>query len=80
MEQVCVEKTASRGIAAAEVYKYLEPDWTPDRMIITEEQVGEEQAKFADAREAVMKELEILAAENAIFAAHLEIAGDYMLQ
>lgn len=80
MEKVCVEKTASRGIAVAEVYKYQEPDWTPDASMITEEQTEAEQARFAAAREAVMKELEELAAENAIFAAHLEIAGDYMLQ
>lgn len=75
-----MEKTASRGIAIAKVYKYQEPDWTPDSQIITEEQVEDEQAKFSSAKESVLKELEILESENEIFAAHLEIAGDFMLQ
>lgn len=80
MEKVYVEKTASRGIAVARVYKYLDPDLTPDTASIAEDQVEEEIAKFTAAREAVQKELQGLAAENEIFAAHLEIAGDFMLQ
>lgn len=79
MEQVYVDKTASRGIAVAEIYKYQEPDLTPDPSVIPEEKVQKEQEKFAQAREAVIKELEVLAAENEIFAAHLEIAGDFTL-
>lgn len=80
MEVVKVEKTASRGIAVAPVYLYQEPDLTPDSYTITKEQAEEEQKKFADARDAVVKELEKLAGENEIFAAHLEMANDFMLQ
>lgn len=80
MEVVKVEKTASRGIAVAPVYLYQEPDLTPDSYAITKEQVEEEQKKFVDARSAVVEELEKLAGENEIFAAHLEIANDFMLQ
>ena len=80
MEQILVEKTASRGIAAAKVYKYQEPDLTPDTYTIAEEETAKEQKKFACAKEAVIHELEKLASENEIFAAHLEIAGDFTLQ
>lgn len=80
MEVVKVEKTASRGIAVAPVYLYQEPDLTPDSYAITKEQVEEEQKKFIDARSAVVEELEKLAGENEIFAAHLEMANDFMLQ
>lgn len=80
MEQIHVEKTASRGIAVASIYKYLEPDWTPDMTLLTDDKVVEEEERFAAVREDVIKELEVLAAESEIFAAHLEIAGDFMLQ
>ena len=80
MEQIYVEKTASRGIAVAPIYMYQEPDLTPAAGMITEEQTLDEVKKFDDARGAVIRELKALAAENEIFAAHLEIAGDFMLQ
>lgn len=80
MEQVYVEKTASRGIAAARIYKYQEPDLTPMAEMIAEEDAEKEQNRFAAAKEAVIEELQKLAVENEIFAAHLEIAGDFTLQ
>ena len=46
MEQILVEKTASRGIAAAKVYKYQEPDLTPDTYTIAEEETAKEQKKM----------------------------------
>lgn len=80
MEEVYVAKTASRGIAVAGVLKYQEPDLTPDAGGITGEQVPAEKEKFVLAKAAVVAELEALAKENEIFAAHLEIANDFMLQ
>lgn len=80
MEIVKVEKTASRGIAVAPVYLYQEPDLAPDSYAVAKEQAEEEQKKFVDARSAVVEELEKLAGENEIFAAHLEMANDFMLQ
>lgn len=80
MEVVKVEKTASRGIAVAPVYLYREPDLAPSLYTIDKDQVEEEQKKFVDARSAVVEELEKLAGENEIFAAHLEMANDFMLQ
>lgn len=79
MEKVFVEKTASRGIASAPVYLYREPDLSPAQYTITEEETVQEQETFLSAKERVIKELEVLASENEIFAAHLEMAGDFML-
>lgn len=80
MERIDVEKTASRGVAVAPVYRYLEPDFSPDGGLIAADQAGTECEKFSKAKEAVQKELELLAKENPIFAAHLEIAGDFTLK
>lgn len=80
MEQIYVDKTASRGIAAAPVYLYREPDLSPDREPVSEDQAAAELKKFNGAREKVQKELEHLAQENEIFAAHLEIASDFVLK
>lgn len=80
MQKVVVEKTASRGIVIAPVYKYEEPDLTPDQTLAGEASLQEEQKKFEAARASVMQELEKLAATSEIFAAHLEIAGDFTLQ
>ncbi|MDO4308800.1 MAG: phosphoenolpyruvate--protein phosphotransferase [Eubacteriales bacterium] len=80
MEKIKVEKTASRGIAIAPVYYYQEPDLTPDSRDIQKELVSAETERFENARAAVLEELEILAEKNEIFAAHQEIAGDFMLQ
>ena len=80
MEKVLVEKTASRGIAVAPVYLYLDPDLSFGTEKISKEQVQEELDKFTQAKTAVVEELTVLAQQNEIFAAHLEIAGDFMLQ
>lgn len=80
MEQIYVEKTASRGIAVAPVYLYLEPDLTPEGKKIPDTEVQVELDKFAAAKAAVIEELKLLAEKNEIFAAHLEIANDFMLQ
>ena len=80
MERVIVEKTASRGIAAAPVYKYTEPDLQPEGTVVSESAAAAELEKFEKARSAVMQDLQELAAANEIFAAHLEMAGDFTLQ
>ena len=80
MEQIRVEKTASRGIAVEKIYLYLEPDLTPDTASVTDDQVQAEIDKFAASKAAVIAELNKLAEQNEIFAAHLEIADDFMLQ
>ncbi|MDD3279528.1 MAG: phosphoenolpyruvate--protein phosphotransferase [Lachnospiraceae bacterium] len=78
MINVDVEKTASRGIAAGPAYKYQETDLSPDTYL--SEETAEEIKKFEDSRDQVIHELEHLAEKHEIFAAHLEMAGDFMLQ
>lgn len=80
MEKLQVEKTASRGIAVAPVYYYQEPDLAPETGAVDESQVDGEIEKFENAKAVVVAELEKLAEKNEIFAAHQEIAGDFMLR
>lgn len=69
MEQIRVEKTASRGIVVEKVYMYLEPDLTPATGTIADDQVQAEIEKFEAAKNAVVEELGQLAEKNEIFAA-----------
>lgn len=78
MVNIKVDKTASRGIAVAPAYKYQEIELSPDTYIPGS--VEEETEKFYQARDEVMETLKKLSADNEIFAAHMEIAGDFMLQ
>lgn len=80
MVKLFVEKTASRGVAIAPVYLYQEADLTPDTALIDGSQVEQEIGKYDAIRDAVIADLEKLAEDNPIFAAHAEIAGDFMLQ
>ncbi len=79
MEQIMVEKTASRGVVVAQVFKYVEPDLSPDTRLILENEINHEVEKFEKAKDKVIAELEVLAEENAVFFAHTEIANDYTL-
>ena len=54
MEQIRVEKTASRGIVVEKVYMYLEPDLTPATGTIADDQVQAEIEKFEAAKNAVV--------------------------
>lgn len=80
MEKITVAKTASRGIAVAPVYYYSHPDLTARTGNIKESEAGTEAAVFIDAQNAVIGELGVLAEKSEIFAAHQEIAGDFMLR
>lgn len=77
MRQITVEKTSSRGIAAAPAYLYQEPDLSAATYCITEEQTENEVQLFEKAKQKVSDELKLLAEKNQIFAAHLEIAEDF---
>lgn len=80
MEKIYVEKTASRGIAVAKIYKYEELDLKPVQNKIQEQDKEGQIGKFLDARECVRGELEKLAAVNEIFSAHLEMVMDFTLE
>ncbi len=79
MKKLIVEKTASRGVVVAPIFKYVQPDLSPDTNIILENQINHEVELFESAKDKVVKELEILAESNAVFFAHGEIASDYTL-
>ncbi len=80
MKEMFVEKTASRGIAVAPIFKYEELDLTPVMTCIEEDGISDELAAFAEAKAAVMEDLSELATTSEIFEAHLEIADDFMLE
>ena len=80
MEKIKVEKTASRGIAVAKIYKYGELDLKPVQYKVPADKKKEQLDKFLDARECVHGELEELAASNEIFSAHMEMVMDFTLE
>lgn len=80
MEKIQVAKTASRGIAVAPVYYFQEPDLTPETGQIPENETDAQAVKFESAQDTVIEELSALAEKHEIFAAHQEIAGDFMLR
>jgi len=80
MEQIKVEKTASRGIVIAAVYKYQELYLIPENIAITDEQAEKELIRFYQAQEEVKEELRLMSVEHEVFKAHMEIAGDITLQ
>ncbi|MFI3141782.1 MAG: phosphoenolpyruvate--protein phosphotransferase [Clostridia bacterium] len=80
MRVIKVEKTASRGLVVAKAYKYTVPDLNPETNIVFEVEHENEIAKFEQAKSVVKQELENLSVQNAVFAAHLEIADDFTLQ
>ena len=80
MEQIFVEKTASRGIAAAKVYKYQDPDLRPSLAGITAEQAESETERFLKARQQMIVRLQNMEDDSGILAAHIEVAKDRMLE
>lgn len=74
MKNIKVEKAFCSGIAVAPAYLYNKTDYTPSLRFI--EDVEKELERFNDALKAVMADLGVLAAQNEIFDAHLELAQD----
>ncbi len=79
MEKLLTEKTASRGVVVAPVFKLEEPDLSPSTRSILENEINHEIEKFELAKAKVIAELEKLAEANAVFFAHAEIANDFTL-
>ncbi len=80
MKKICVDKTASRGIAVAPIFKYEELDLTPQVSSQTPIDIAEELEAFTKVKASIIEDLGTLATENEIFEAHLEIADDFMLE
>jgi phosphotransferase system enzyme I (PtsI) len=79
MKAIRVEKTASRGIVMGKAYIVKKPDITINPIAILEPDIPKEIKRYEDAVSYAVKELEILAMNNSIFQAHLEMAKDITL-
>ncbi len=74
MKSIHVNRTSSKGVVIGKAYVVQRPDLTPSVSPVTD--VDAEIARFEAAIEAAKADLEVLAADNAIFGAHLELAQD----
>lgn len=78
MKKICAPKTASKGIVMGNVYRVTKRDLTPDPYGVLD--VTAEVQKYKDAVSYVAGQIETLALDNEIFAAHLELVQDIALQ
>lgn len=76
MKTINVKKTASKGVLIGKAYVVTRPDLTADRSYVAEGAVDAEVARYEAAVEAAKADLAVLAEENAIFGAHLELVQD----
>lgn len=79
MKRIVTSKSASRGIVVQKVFKYVQPNLTPETREIFEMEIDAEIEKFEKAKAEVLEELNVLAEINEIFFAHSEIANDFTL-
>lgn len=79
MQEIMTEQGASKGIAMGKAFLVKAPDLTAEKREITEEQAEREKAAFCGAVEKAREALRPLARENAVFAAHLDMAEDETL-
>lgn len=79
MKAIKVEKTASKGIAMGKAFFVRKPELKAAPGSITEEGIPEELKRYESAVAKAAGELEELAANNAIFGAHLEMVRDTAL-
>ena len=76
MQEIRAEQRASKGIAAGKVFLVKTPDLRAERKEIPEIEMEREKSAFRRAAEYTQRALRPLARENAIFAAHLDMAED----
>ena len=76
MQEIRAEQRASKGIAAGKVFLVKTPDLRAERKEIPEIEMEREKSAFRRAAENTQRALRPLARENAIFAAHLDMAED----
>lgn len=79
MEEIRAEQGASKGIGIGKAFLLRQPDLSAERRELTAEEQPAEQQRFSFAAEKAQAELRILARENDIFAAHLDMAEDETL-
>lgn len=79
MQEIRTEQRASKGIAMGKAFPVKAPDLTAEKREITEGGAQQEKADFCQAVEKAREALRPLARENAVFAAHLDMAEDETL-
>ena len=79
MEKIRAEQGTSKGIAVGKAFLVKAPDLTAERVEITAQEAEREKTAFRHAVEKVREDLRPLARENAVFAAHLDMAEDETL-
>lgn len=79
MKEIRVSRTASRGIAIGKVFIVEKISLEPDSYNVFQEDLKNETQKYDEAVSEAVRQLELLAEENDIFGAHLEIVMDAVL-
>ena len=79
MEEIRAEQGTSKGIAMGKAFLVKAPDLTAERVEITAQEAEREKTAFRHAVEKTREALRPLARENAVFAAHLDMAEDETL-
>ena len=79
MEKIRAEQGTSKGIAVGKAFLVKATDLTAERVEITAQEAEREKTAFRHAVEKVREDLRPLARENAVFAAHLDMAEDETL-
>lgn len=79
MEEIRAEQGTSKGIAVGKAFLVKAPDLTAERVEITAQEAEREKTAFRHAVEKTREDLRPLARENAVFAAHLDMAEDETL-
>ncbi|WP_405728672.1 phosphoenolpyruvate-utilizing N-terminal domain-containing protein, partial [Anaerotignum sp.] len=79
MEEIRAEQGTSKGIAVGKAFLVKAPDLAAERREITAQEADREKTAFRHAVEKAREALRPLARENAVFAAHLDMAEDETL-
>lgn len=79
MKEIHVSRTASRGIAIGKAFIVEKISLEPDSYSVFQEDLKNETQKYDEAVSEAVRQLELLAEDNDIFGAHLEIVMDAVL-
>ncbi|PWJ50528.1 phosphoenolpyruvate--protein phosphotransferase [Faecalicatena contorta] len=79
MKEIRVSRTASRGIAIGKAFIVEKISLEPDSYNVSQEDLKNETQKYDEAVSEAVRQLELLAEDNDIFGAHLEIVMDAVL-
>lgn len=79
MTTITVNKPASKGIVMGKAFIAIQEEIVPDSRSIQDSEKDIEIKKFNDAVAEAVRQIGILAQDNDIFGAHLEVANDVFL-